>query len=179
MKNFLSSVFVFIIVVGGGFVFYKYWPYIFARTVEGVISDVQRVSTPVAVVSGGSTTTARDLFSFAVGVREKSGEIVTASSEDRQWAVARRGQCAKAKFYPYPPWEFEKSGTYFGARLLKLHECTTGELVSENSMQQQQTRENQQALPGQEGQPSQADAETAAAAAAAISAEQNPPPASK
>jgi hypothetical protein len=127
MRGFVRSVSVFVVLLAVGLGLFNYWPYIFARTVTGVISDVQRVATPVAVVgSAAGGASARDLFSFAVGIREPSGEIVTASSEDRQWAVAKAGQCAEAKFYPYPPWEFDKAGTYFGARLLKLKACDTG-----------------------------------------------------
>lgn len=128
MKGFLKSILVFVVVVVVSAALFKYWSYIFARTVSGVISDVQKVGTPV-VVTGSSAATARELFSFAIGIREPSGEIVTASSQDRQWAVAKAGQCAEAKFYPYPPWEFDKSGTYFGARLLKLHDCAEGKLI--------------------------------------------------
>jgi len=112
-----------LLVLGAGVGFIYFWSYIFARTVKGVVSDVQRVSTPVAVMAGGAPASSRDLFSFAVGIREESGEIVTASSEDRQWAVVKPGLCAEAKFYPYPPWELDKAGTYFGARLIKLYDC--------------------------------------------------------
>jgi len=129
MKSFLNSILIVVIVLGAGVILFKYWPYLFARTVTGVIADVQRVAMPVAVVSSAGHTSARDLFSFAVGVRTDDGEIVTASSEDRQWAVAKAGQCVEAKFFPYPPWQFDKSGTYFGARLLKLHVCDSGKMV--------------------------------------------------
>ena len=109
MRAIFKSSLLLLVLIGVSVVLYNYWPYIFARNVKGVISDVQRVSTPVAVMTGGgSAADTRDLFSFAVGIREDSGEIVTASSEDRQWAIAKSGQCAEAKFYPYPwhpmPW---------------------------------------------------------------------------
>lgn len=56
---------------------------------------------------------------------ETSGEIFTASSEDRQWAAVQgEGLCAEAKFFPYPPWQLDKAGTYHGARLLKLWNCS-------------------------------------------------------
>ncbi len=92
---------------------------------HGVIVSVERPAAPTALVGVGagvdSATAA--LFSFAVAIKEKSGEIVTASTEDRQWAVAQIGRCVEAKYYPYPPWNFEKSGTYHDARLLKLYDC--------------------------------------------------------
>jgi hypothetical protein len=110
-----------------GYALVNYWPYIFARTVKGKIVDVQKVSPQTLIVggSGGGSggATATEMFSFAVGIQEADGEIVTASSEDRQWAVAQPGHCAEAKYYPYPPWDFEKSGTYFGARLIRLNAC--------------------------------------------------------
>nr|HRO68422.1 hypothetical protein [Pseudobdellovibrionaceae bacterium] len=53
----------------------------------------------------------------------KTGEIVTGPTEDRQWAVAKPGQCAEAEFFPYPPWEFPKWGTYYNVRLLMLRDC--------------------------------------------------------
>lgn len=127
MKKFVLTLLVLGILFGGGFVLIAYWPYIFARTVEGVVVDVQRVSSPTLVVGSGIEASSRELFSFAIAIKENSGEIATASSEDRQWAVVKRGQCAQAKFYPYPPWKFDKSGTFYGARLLKLHVCTQGQ----------------------------------------------------
>jgi hypothetical protein len=133
MKKFSITLVLFLLIGFSGFVTVKYWSYLFARTVNGVISDVQRVSMPVAVLSGQSDgNNNKELFSFAVGILEDSGEIVTSSSEDRQWAVAKPGQCAQAKFYPYPPWEFEKSGTYFNARLIRLHACDTNKFIPLN-----------------------------------------------
>jgi hypothetical protein len=166
MKGFLKSILVFVLVVAIGATFFKYWSYIFARTVSGVISDVQKVGTPV-VVTGSSAATARELFSFAIGIRESSGEIVTSSSEDRQWAVAKAGQCAEAKFYPYPPWDFDKSGTYFGARLLKLHDCAEGKLIPTDVSATP-------TAPPAEASPT---AEEAAAAAAAAASQEAPAPA--
>jgi hypothetical protein len=63
------------------------------------------------------------MFSFAIAIRDQKGTIHTASAEDRQWAVVEKGQCVEAKFFPYPPWNLDKSGTFFGARLLKLYDC--------------------------------------------------------
>ncbi|OFZ12235.1 MAG: hypothetical protein A2Z20_04250 [Bdellovibrionales bacterium RBG_16_40_8] len=116
MRKFIAAVIIPLMFVAAGYFFYKYWPYIFSKTVVGVITDVQRVSE-------------QEQFLFAVAIREKNGEIATASSEDRQWAVAKPGQCAEAKYYPYPPWQLDMAGTYFGARLTKLHICAEGKLV--------------------------------------------------
>jgi hypothetical protein len=131
VKKFFQMLSVLIVIIFLCVGLVTYWPYIFARTVNGVISDVQRVAPPALVVGGGLVeASSRELFSYAVAIKEKSGEIVTASSEDRQWAVAQPGQCAEAKYYPYPPWKFDKSGTYFGARLLKLHVCSEGKFIN-------------------------------------------------
>jgi hypothetical protein len=66
---------------------------------------------------------ANQIFSYAVAIRDSRGEIHTASTEDRQWAVAQKGQCVEAKYFPYPPWQLDKAGTYHSARLLRLYEC--------------------------------------------------------
>lgn len=118
--NYLGGVFALVIV---GVLGISYYSFIFARNVEGVVVGVERVTEGTTIVGTGAAIPTNQLYSFAVAIREKSGEIVTASSEDRQWAVVEKGKCARAKFFPYPPWNFEKSGTYFGARLLHLMDC--------------------------------------------------------
>lgn len=97
---------------------------IFSKSVNGEITAVERVEIPVALMASRSGDVTSKVFSFAIGIRDvKTGEIYTASSEDRQWAVAQQGQCAEAVFLPYPPWNFTKKDTYFGARLVKLFDC--------------------------------------------------------
>jgi hypothetical protein len=98
----------------------SYWPYIFSKKVEGNVVKVEKLMDPIAVMTGGEPS--NKVFSFAVAIRnESTGEIFTASTEDRQWAAVQgEGLCAEAKFFPYPPWKLDKSGTYFGARLIKL-----------------------------------------------------------
>ena len=97
---------------------------IFSKDVQGEITGVERVEIPVALMAHSDANITSKVFSFAIGIKDlKTGEIYTASSEDRQWAVAQKGQCAEAKFLPYPPWELTKKDTYFGARLVKLYEC--------------------------------------------------------
>ncbi|MCB9027485.1 MAG: hypothetical protein H6625_14295, partial [Bdellovibrionaceae bacterium] len=86
-----------------------------------------RVEPNSTLFSGSSRSTSRSsdkiLFSFAIAIRNVNGDIVTASTEDRQWAVAKVGQCVQAKVFPYPPWDLEKAGTFFGARLKNLSDC--------------------------------------------------------
>jgi hypothetical protein len=105
------------------------YSFIFSKVVKGEILEVERVTQPTAVI--GSTVTPEQLYSFAVMIRSESGEIFSASSEDRQWAIAKKGYCVEARFYPYPPWNFDKADTYFNARLVKvLGECKAAAPVS-------------------------------------------------
>ena len=108
----------------GGYAIFRFYPYIFAKSVNGHILNIERVTAPDAIIASGRAIPPEQLFSVAVSIKDSAGEIHTASSEDRQWAVAQTGQCAEAKFFPHPPWNLQKSGTYFGARLLRLYECT-------------------------------------------------------
>lgn len=100
----------------------QYYSYIFSKTVTGEVIGIERVTQPNTIIGGGSVPPAQ-VFSFAVAIRNESNEIFTASSEDRQWAVVQKGHCAEAKFLPYPPWQFDKAGTFFGARLVRLFDC--------------------------------------------------------
>jgi hypothetical protein len=117
---------VLILLIGGG-VTIKFWSYIFAKDVEGQIIKVERLVDPmaVAVMGGAEGGPNSKVFSFAVAVKDgKTGEIMTGSTEDRQWAaVDGEGFCGHARFFPYPPWRFDKAGTYFGVRLLKMWSC--------------------------------------------------------
>ncbi|PIS10176.1 MAG: hypothetical protein COT73_10690, partial [Bdellovibrio sp. CG10_big_fil_rev_8_21_14_0_10_47_8] len=87
-----------------GFALVNYYSFIFSRRVKGVIEKVEKVQLNVALMqSTGSDSINPQFYSFAVAIKEASGEIVTASAEDRQWAVAQPGQCVEAVYYPYPP----------------------------------------------------------------------------
>lgn len=122
--KFTKFVLVLFVVVGLLWIVLANYSVIFSKTVIGEITGVERVEIPVALVSRSDSDITSKVFSFAIGIKDiKSGDIYTASSEDRQWAVAQPGQCAEAVFLPYPPWEFTKKGTYFGARLVRLYEC--------------------------------------------------------
>lgn len=125
LLGYLKSMIVLVLLLGLGWGFVNFYSYIFSRKVVGVIEKVERVDLNVSLLqqATASQKVSSDLFSFAVAIKEDTGEIVTASSEDRQWAVAKQGQCVEARYYPYPPWKLDKSGTYFGARLLKLTDC--------------------------------------------------------
>jgi hypothetical protein len=106
------------------FILINWYSYIFAKSVDGTIVGVERVDAPMAVITNDGSRPPNQIFSFAVAVKDhKTGEIFTASSEDRRWAVVKAGQCAEVKFLPYPPWSLSRSGAYFGARLIRLYEC--------------------------------------------------------
>jgi len=108
------------------------YSYVFKKKIVGEIARVEQVEQSAMVIANGSVPTAQ-IRSFAVAVKNgSSGEIYTASTEDRQWIVAQKGQCAVAYFYPYPPWNLEKAGTYHNARLIHLCEdCNSGRCKEE------------------------------------------------
>ena len=88
----------------------------------GEVIGIDRVIEPSTIIGAGKIPNAQ-IFSFAVAIKDANGDILTASSEDRQWAVVEKGKCAEAVFFPYPPWILDKAGTFFGARLYRLYEC--------------------------------------------------------
>lgn len=104
------------------FLVVEYYSYIFSRTVIGRIDNVARV-TGVTAMFGNRQLTDGQLHMFSVSIRQPNGEMVTAISEDAQWAIARAGLCVKANYYPYPPWNLKQAGTYFNARLLTMVDC--------------------------------------------------------
>ncbi len=106
-----------------GFVMVKYYSFIFAKHVEGQVFEIRRVNQPNLVVGNASYVNPGIMHSYAVAIRTLKGEIITASGEDRKWEVVQKGICVSATFYPYPPWDFEKSGTFARARLNEMREC--------------------------------------------------------
>lgn len=122
MKKFVILLLALLVIAAGSFLTVRYYSYIFAKTVTGEIVKVERVNQNDMIIAGQAVP-AQQMFSFAIAIRDDKGEIHTASSEDRQWAVAQEKQCATAKFFRYPPWDLDKGGTYFGARLVRLFDC--------------------------------------------------------
>lgn len=123
MKKMGIGLVAFLVIAVTSFILIRFYPYIFAKSIDGEVVKVERVTQPETVISNGATIPASQIYSFAVAIRDGKGEIHTASTEDRQWAVVQAGQCAEAKFYPYAFWELDKAGTYHGARLLRLYDC--------------------------------------------------------
>lgn len=105
-----------------GYAFVQYYSYIFVHNVVGEIVSVERVTEAAALINVDRVDPTQ-LYSYAIAIRDNKGDIHTASGVDRQWAVAQKGQCVEAKFYPYPPWNLDKGGTYFNARLIRLFDC--------------------------------------------------------
>lgn len=122
VKKLLAALILISLIGGGGFISIRYFSYVFAKTIKGEVLRVERVNTAEAII-GSRNIPASQLFSFSIAIRDHDGEIHTASTEDRQWAVVSPGQCAEAKLFRYPPWQMDKGGTYFGARLERLYEC--------------------------------------------------------
>lgn len=107
-----------------GYVLVAYYGFIFAKTVSGKVIGVERVTDPTAIIApAGQAINPALMYSFAVAIQSEKGEIVTGSTEDRQWAVVKAGQCAEAKFFPYPPWNLQKADTYHDVRLVRLFNC--------------------------------------------------------
>ncbi|MDX9730444.1 MAG: hypothetical protein RBT63_01620 [Bdellovibrionales bacterium] len=119
----LKRLFVLLVLVGVGFILVTYYSYIFSRTVVGRIDNVARVTGVTAMIGGARSLTESQLHLFSVSIRQPNGEMITAISEDGQWAIAKSGLCVKAKYYPYPPWNLKRAGTYFNARLLTMADC--------------------------------------------------------
>jgi hypothetical protein len=125
LKSALLMLFAVIVFVGLAMVVFNNYGYIFSKRISGEIIGVEKLNQGTAIVGSGAISP-EALFSFAVAIKAKSGEIFTSSSQDRQWAVATKGMCVEALFYPYPFWDMEKDGTYNNARLIKLFECPGG-----------------------------------------------------
>ena len=126
IKKYLKVLFGLAFIVALSYSFIEFYPYIFAKTVVGKIEKVERVQVNVALMQNNQGSNEKmdpQLFSFAVAIKSDDGVVHTASAEDRQWAAVSNGLCVTAKFFPYAPWNLEKSGTYYGARLLESHVC--------------------------------------------------------
>ncbi len=125
VKKYFTILMCFLGLGAAGYVFVSYYSFIFAKHVEGQVYEITRVNQPNLVVgSAASGVLNPDLMhSYAVAIRNVTGEIFTASANDRQWAVVQKGICVNATFYPYPPWDLKKNGTYSGARMNRMFEC--------------------------------------------------------
>jgi hypothetical protein len=128
-KSILSSVVasLFIGLIIWTFVFN--WSFIFKKRVVGEIATVERVSDGFIITGATNESIPSKAFSFSVAIKDlNTGEIHMASSEDRKWAAAEKGNCVIAAFYPYPPWALSKGTTDYNARLIQnFQSCDTVE----------------------------------------------------
>lgn len=121
LKSWLKYTFIFVSLFLLVTIYLIYYPYIHQRHVFGPVKGVKQIFEATAIVSTTGTDPSSKIYSFAVGVQDKeTSEIVTGSTEDRQWGVVKEGQCVEAAFSPYPPWNLQKAGTYYNVRLKKL-----------------------------------------------------------
>lgn len=97
------------------------YSWVFAKKVKGQVVDVQRVTAPTAII-GGRISDAQ-MYSYSVLIKGEDNILYSASSEDRQWQVVKPGYCIDALLYRYPPWTFEKAGSFFNARVEQIRVC--------------------------------------------------------
>ena len=121
IKKFSLMLALVIFICGSGYILVQYYSLIFSKTVKGKAIKVSKVNDTIAVMGSGAVNS--QIYSFAVAIKTPEGVIYTSSTEDRQWAAVTEGFCVEARLYPYPPWNFEKADTYFGARLIHMMEC--------------------------------------------------------
>jgi hypothetical protein len=123
LQTALLRVFVGLVIVGLLWLVFANYSFVFSQTVEGRIIGVERITQPAAVITSGQMSP-EALFSFSVAIEDsETKRVYTASSEDRQWGVAKFCSRVKARFYPYPIWNFEKNGTWHNARVIELFDC--------------------------------------------------------
>lgn len=104
-----------------------YYPWLFGKTVDGEIMEVERVTMPDMVV--GSVNKFQ-MHSYAVLIKDKTGEMYTSSSEDRRWQVAKKGMCVVSLFYRHPPWRLQSAGAFYNARVKRIYDCPEKEKTS-------------------------------------------------
>lgn len=97
-----------------------YYPWLFGKTVDGEIIEVERVTSSDAVLGKVDKF---QMHSFAVLIQDKDGEMYTSSSEDRRWDVAKKGMCVISLFYRHPPWQLQSGNGFFNARVQKIYRC--------------------------------------------------------
>ena len=116
MKSVLLTMLFFIVVVGGGsYLVYQKYGLLFAKSIDGQIVALETIQ--------NFERRHPDDSGYAVGVQNAAGEIFAAKSLGEEWRIAHKGQCIRAKFFPYPPWDLQNRGTYWGVRVLNLKNC--------------------------------------------------------
>jgi hypothetical protein len=98
------------------------YSFLFSKKVIGPIVEIDRVA-PQDMILNSRQADPMLTHTFAVAIKDQSGDIFTSSSTDERWAVARKGMCVEARFWPFPPWDFARFGTFRHAQLLQLRDC--------------------------------------------------------
>ncbi|MEK6554809.1 MAG: hypothetical protein AABZ31_06195, partial [Bdellovibrionota bacterium] len=93
MKSFVTIFIALVLVVSVVYFVLAKWSFVFSKTVTGRIEAIEKFEIPVALIGGQSGSANKELFSFAIAIRQEDGQIFTASTEDRQWAAVLKGIC--------------------------------------------------------------------------------------
>jgi len=121
IKKIVKAGMIFAILAGILFFVISNYSWVFAKKVKGQVVDVQRVTAPTAII-GGRVTDAQ-MYSYSVLIKGDDNILYSASSEDRQWQVVKPGYCIDALLYRYPPWTFDKAGSFFNVRVEQIRIC--------------------------------------------------------
>ncbi len=131
MGRFIKIILVVIVLTGILVLVINNYSWVFSKTVSGEIVDVERVTDPTAILS--SRASAEQMYSYSILIHGDDGHLYTASSEDRQWQVVKKGYCVEAVLFRYPPWHLDKANTFFNARLKDVRMCPGQTKLPENT----------------------------------------------
>ncbi len=116
------KILVLILIVVGVFIFViANYDWVFSKRITGEVVAVERVTDPAAIFSARMTDA--QMYSYSVLIKGDDGHLYTSSSEDRQWQVIKKGYCVDALLYRYPPWNLDKAGTFYNARVKDVKIC--------------------------------------------------------
>lgn len=119
--GFLKALILLVIVGGILAVVITNYAWVFSKRVKGEVVSVERVTAPTAIL--GNKVTEGQMYSYSVLIQGEDGKLYSSSSEDRQWAVVKKGYCVDALLYRYPPWEVSQGNTFFNARVEQIRIC--------------------------------------------------------
>lgn len=131
MKSVIRILVVFALLTMAGIFVVNNWAWVFSKTIQGEIINVERVTDPTAILS--SRVSDAQIHSYSILIKADDGKLYTTSSEDPQWQVAKAGYCVTALLYRNPPWELNKAITFFNARIKELTECKGKAIAPESN----------------------------------------------
>lgn len=102
--------------------FIQHYSWIFAKNIRGEVIEIESSAIPSTPPANGSSETASTTV-FTVLIEASDGKMYTSTTTDEQWKVVRKGYCVQVLLYRYPPWDLERAGTFFNARLRQLYRC--------------------------------------------------------